>query len=344
MGFPPFLLSGASPYEFRRGGLAREFDERSWRDNNLDRHRGTCPDVACARHHNRDPRGPPLQACRAGPPGSQSQFDLAPTDACAPTVIRPDQRIEADAQLVRELGLHGIPTRLGELTGNDSGIAAEDLEALREDVETARVSAARIARKVRTNGSGRVFEVRGGPAPSPEPPGTLAAVVLRYERRRGRASRARSSTAPDRGCARFAHPAHRGRALPDVVPRARPQARARQQRLRPGGRRHAMRRRHRARRRADRCGRRGQPVATRPGSAGSGRVVSRMQPAIIRGERRMLRIVNVPLSTGAVAGFAVDVQDLEDARAELVPPHRVPARARRPDDRGDGAVRCRPDA
>jgi PAS domain-containing protein len=49
----------------------------------------------------------------------------------------------------------------------------------------------------------------------------------------------------------------------------------------------------------------------------TGRVVSRMQPAILRGERRMLRIVNVPLSTGAVAGFAVDVQDLEDARTEL---------------------------
>src|SRR6185437_10891122 len=49
----------------------------------------------------------------------------------------------------------------------------------------------------------------------------------------------------------------------------------------------------------------------------SNRVVSRMQPAIIHGERRMLRVVNVPLSTGAVAGFAVDVQDLEDARAEL---------------------------
>src|SRR5438045_6745213 len=42
-----------------------------------------------------------------------------------------------------------------------------------------------------------------------------------------------------------------------------------------------------------------------------------MQPAILRCERRMLRIVNVPLSTGAVAGFAVDVQDLEDARTEL---------------------------
>ena len=49
----------------------------------------------------------------------------------------------------------------------------------------------------------------------------------------------------------------------------------------------------------------------------SERIVSRMQPAIIRGERRMLRIVNVPLSTGAVAGFAIDVQDLEDAQTEL---------------------------
>src|SRR5207237_9344 len=49
----------------------------------------------------------------------------------------------------------------------------------------------------------------------------------------------------------------------------------------------------------------------------SNRVVSHMQPAIIRGERRMLRVVNVPLATGAVAGFAVDVQDLEDARSEL---------------------------
>jgi signal transduction histidine kinase len=49
----------------------------------------------------------------------------------------------------------------------------------------------------------------------------------------------------------------------------------------------------------------------------SGKVISRMQPAIIRGERRMLRIVDVPLANGAVAGFAIDVQDLEDARAEL---------------------------
>ena len=65
--------------------------------------------------------------------------------------------------------------------------------------------------------------------------------------------------------------------------------------------------------------------ATGPGSAQAaaeaaletGNFHSQMQPATIRGERRMMRIVNVPLPTGAVAGFAIDVQELEDSRAEL---------------------------
>jgi PAS domain-containing protein len=48
-----------------------------------------------------------------------------------------------------------------------------------------------------------------------------------------------------------------------------------------------------------------------------GRPFVRTQPATIGGERRMLKLVDVPLSTGAVAGFAIDIQDLEDARFEL---------------------------
>ncbi|WP_343347264.1 ATP-binding protein [Sphingomicrobium sp. XHP0239] len=48
-----------------------------------------------------------------------------------------------------------------------------------------------------------------------------------------------------------------------------------------------------------------------------GRPYSRTQPATIGGERRMLRLVDVPLQSGAVAGFAIDIQDLEDARFEL---------------------------
>jgi len=90
-----------------------------------------------------------------------------------PLVVRSDGRIEADAQLVRDLGLHSQPGRLSDLAGNDSGIVPEDLEMLVQEVEAARVSAARISHKVRANGSGRIYEVRGGPAPAPEPAGTL---------------------------------------------------------------------------------------------------------------------------------------------------------------------------
>ncbi|HVL30544.1 MAG TPA: ATP-binding protein, partial [Sphingomicrobium sp.] len=49
----------------------------------------------------------------------------------------------------------------------------------------------------------------------------------------------------------------------------------------------------------------------------AGRPYVRTQPATIGGERRMLKLVDVPLPTGAVAGFAIDIQDLEDARFEL---------------------------
>ncbi|HYI42739.1 MAG TPA: PAS-domain containing protein, partial [Sphingomicrobium sp.] len=49
----------------------------------------------------------------------------------------------------------------------------------------------------------------------------------------------------------------------------------------------------------------------------SGKPSVRTQAAIIHGERRILKIVNVPLPTGAVAGFGIDIQELEDARADL---------------------------
>ena len=42
-----------------------------------------------------------------------------------------------------------------------------------------------------------------------------------------------------------------------------------------------------------------------------------MQPAIVRRRAPHAQLVNVPLPTGAVAGFAVDVQELEEARSEL---------------------------
>src|SRR5689334_9051598 len=54
-----------------------------------------------------------------------------------PMLVRADGRVEADDQLVRDLGLGKRPTALAELSGNDSGLASEDLEQLKADIEAA---------------------------------------------------------------------------------------------------------------------------------------------------------------------------------------------------------------
>ncbi|NNC72272.1 MAG: histidine kinase [Sphingomonadaceae bacterium] len=44
---------------------------------------------------------------------------------------------------------------------------------------------------------------------------------------------------------------------------------------------------------------------------------SRTVPATIGGERRAMRIVDIPLGEAGVAGYAIDIEELEQARAEL---------------------------
>jgi len=234
-----------------------------------------------------------------------------------PIVIRTGGRVEIDEQLMRELGLEALPNNLSELTGNGSGgILAADLEALAADIDAAQASSGRISRAVHTYDSARVFDVRGGPAPG-EPAGTL--LLWFFDTSAGEEERARLSLrlrqtegalnsltqlieaapfpmwyrGPDLklGLVNSAFvQAVEGRDATDVIERG-----------------------------AELLDAQGDdsPIASAREAREDGRIVSRMQPAIIRGERRMLRVVNVPLTTGAVAGFAVDVQDLEDARAEL---------------------------
>jgi signal transduction histidine kinase len=233
-----------------------------------------------------------------------------------PAMIRPDGRIDIDDQLLRDLGLEARPARLAELAGDDSGIASEDLDALAADIEAAQTSAGRVSRSVRANGSARVFEVRGGPAPG-EPPGTLllwfvdtsageeerAKLALRLRQLEGAFGSLTQLIeaapfpmwyrGPDLKLglvnSAFVH-AVEGKDAADVIDRGAELV--------------------------DAQGEDDAATVARKAQEGGG-VVSRMQPAIIHGERRMLRIVDVPLPTGAVAGFAVDVQDLEDARSEL---------------------------
>ena len=251
-----------------------------------------------------------LDAARA----NATLLDISPA---RPLLLRRDGRIEADKQLVRELGLKAPPKTLADLQAKGSGIAADDMVKLAAETEAARASVSRFTVKVRLEGSSRVFDVRGAPAPAPEPPGTLLLwffdMSAGEEERAKLALRLRQSEAALDSLTHLIEAApfpmwYRGPDLTlGLVNSAFVQAvegKDAQEVIERGAEL------------VDDPGDSG-PAATARQAQESGRIVSRMQPAIIRGERRMLRIVNVPLSTGAVAGFAVDVQDLEDARAEL---------------------------
>jgi PAS domain-containing protein len=234
-----------------------------------------------------------------------------------PVLVHHDGRVEMDGHLARELGLAVPPKTIADLHGKEAGLDADDLASLSTQMEAARASASRIAAKVRLVGSPRVFEIRGGAAPAPEPAGTL--LLWFFDTSAGEEERAKLSLrlrqteaalnsltylieaapfpmwyrGPDLklGLVNSAFvQAVEGKDASDVIERG-----------------------------AELIDAQGENSATATAREAqeNGRIVSRMQPAIIHGERRMLRIVNVPLSTGAVAGFAVDVQDLEDARAEL---------------------------
>ena len=259
-----------------------------------------------------------LRAAQTVLSAAQSNAALLETAPARPLVVRPDLRVEIDAQLLRDLGLTIVPQRLSDLRREDGGIVPADLDALHAALDRARASAQRVVLTVRAAGSGRVFEVRGGPAPPPEPPGTM--LLWLYDTSSGEEDRARLALKLRQTEAALDSLAHLIEAAPfpmwyrgpdfklGLVNRAFVAA--------VEGRDAA----EVIERGAELIDVEGEdsPIESARRAVETGQTQSNMRPAIVRGgERRMLRIVDVPLSTGAVAGFALDIQDLEDARTEL---------------------------
>src|SRR5258705_2917829 len=248
---------------------------------------------------------------------ARSSAALLETTRARPLLVGPDHRLEIDSQLQRDLGLARTPSRLSDLITDDGGIEADDLQLLTADVEAAQLSAQRVIRSVRARASDRVFEVRGGPAPAPEPPGTM--LLWFYDTSTGEAARAELAIKLRQTESALDSLAHLIEAAPFPMWYRGPD-------LRLGLVNTAFVEAVEGRDAADVIARSAELIDAEGANSGvetareavdSGHIQSSMQPAIIGGERRMLRLVNVPLATGAVAGFAIDVQDLEDARAEL---------------------------
>lgn len=246
---------------------------------------------------------------------AKSLQDLLELSPARPLVIRADGAIEADSRLLREIGIGKPPRKLSDLAGDDHGFVADDVEALQTLVREAVLSGETVQCQVRVAGSGRVLDVRGGPAPSPEPPGTLVLWLFDTSSAESERSKLAQRLSQAEGAidaltrlieaapfpmwyrgpdlnlglvnSAFVE-AVEGRDAAEVIDRS-----------------------------SELVGETEEAKAAALAALESGKPTSRKQAAIIRGERRVLEIVNVPLPTGAVAGFALDIQELEDARAEL---------------------------
>ena len=232
------------------------------------------------------------------------------------TVIRSGGRIEMTQRMADWLGLDAAPRSIAELATGGTGLSADDAARLIADITAAQRAGRTFVRSVRLVGSTRAITFRGGRAPGEM--GAAGAVLLwAFDATDSEAEIARLSAETTRLGSAYdsltglieAAPmpmwyrandlrltmvntayvdAVEGRDAADVV--------ARGLELVEGSGR-------------------GGPLAGAAVAREQGRPHQQVLPATIDGARRSLQIYDVPLPSGGVAGFAIDIEELEQARS-----------------------------
>ena len=249
--------------------------------------------------------------------GARSVASLLRSVPARPLIIRPDGAVESDTLLQRDLGLAAMPAHLDDLSSDGQGLDPADLDLLKADVQASAISGTAIARQVKIAGSDRAVEVRGGLAPPPYAAGTL--LLWLFDATGAEAERLKLANQLGRTEAALDALTHLIESAPFPMWYRGPD-------MTLGLVNSAFVAAVEGQNAAEVIAL-GSELIDSPGDEGAkagaatalegGRPYIRTQPATIGGERRMLKLVDVPLPTGAVAGFAIDIQDLEDARFDL---------------------------
>lgn len=234
-----------------------------------------------------------------------------------PLLVHAYGRVELDRVLAREFG---VPTELESLTllgEAPGGIEPADLERLAALVGEVPLSGERIDLAVRRKGSSRLIDVRGAAAP----PSLGAGCTLLWLSESSSAVAELGETA-----ARLAGTEQALGALTQLIEAAPFPMWVRGSDLRLALVNRAFVTAVEAPDAAavvERGIELVEDVGEETALAGAelaqkeGRPIERVHPATIGGERRTMRLVDVPLPGGAVAGYAFDIQELEDSRSEL---------------------------
>lgn len=233
-------------------------------------------------------------------------------------LVRSDGRLDAPDRLTDWLGLAQAPRHLADLAAGDAGLSAEDLAALTEDVNAAHKAARPFTRAVRALGSSRALLVKGQRAPR-DAHANGGVTLWIFDATESQAEIARLDEENVR--VRSAFDALTGliEAAPLPMWYRGPDLRllmvnsAYVGAVEAAGAEEVV---ARGMELVEGSGI-GGPLASAVVARDTGRPQMQAMPATIQGARRMLRVFDVPLPTGGVAGFAIDIEELEQARSGI---------------------------
>ncbi len=113
-----------------------------------------------------------------------------------PLLVRGDGRLEGPERLAAWLGLPKMPGFLSELDGGSTGLQADDLDQLREAVRRTQKTAAPFRMVITPRGSEKSLAIRGQQAdPAVAPPGSALVWWFDFSESQGELARLRSETA-----------------------------------------------------------------------------------------------------------------------------------------------------
>ncbi|MDF0541574.1 PAS-domain containing protein [Sphingobium sp. H39-3-25] len=234
-----------------------------------------------------------------------------------PVMIRPDGRLEGGERLASWIGRDRPLSFASELTARDGELQPEDAETLARDIAAAQRAGKSFSRPVKAMGSERTLMIRGAPA-SPDLAAAGSVILWVFDATESQAEI--TGLQEEREQLRGAIESLSGliEAAPLPMWHRRPDLRlalVNSAYVKAVDAESALAVIKQGVELVEAVG--GQsPMAAAARAAESGEPLSRLVPATIDGVRRVMRVVDVPLGSAGIAGFAIDMHELEQARAE----------------------------
>ncbi len=247
----------------------------------------------------------------------ERQAALLASAPAVPFRVSLDGRLGADQRLAHWLGLDAIPASIEEMASHGAGgVSVVDAEGLAADIAAANQAGRPFERVLHLSGTDRVLLARGRPAPPQLGDGVIVWLFDNSEAERTIAQLSAETVAISDAldsCLALIEAApfpmwHRGPDLKLALVNSAYVAAV------EGANAEDVV--HRGVELIDAAEGR-PPRATALAARDSGRIKTHVVPVTLSGQRRTMRIVDVPMGEHGVAGYAFDIQDLEQTRGEL---------------------------